>query len=281
MKNHSLIAVCAVLSLTINSLAAMDLAQGPYNLFNPVPRDQMRPFFTDQTAFTLTPFTVDAGHFQAEVDIADYIYDKTRVPGATLRTDGWIFGWSTYKAGLCNSADLEVSIKAYSDITVRDITSTASTRSTGFGDTSISSKINLWGNDGGKTALAVLPYVDVPTSKGNNAYDGGFDVPFLVRLCPKADLGLMTGVTFYKNPAGDLHASFVDSVSVRAKLIDRVVGAAEFYTTVSEETGGWTAFGNVSAGYQVLRDLQVHAGFTFNIHDSLDYNPYIGFTWRY
>jgi len=46
-----------------------------YNLFNPVPREAMRPLITDRPSLTEGPYTVDAGHFQVESDIGTWTHD--------------------------------------------------------------------------------------------------------------------------------------------------------------------------------------------------------------
>jgi hypothetical protein len=40
-----------------------------YSLFNPIPKDQMRPFSIDRPDVTESPISVDAGHFQFEGDL--------------------------------------------------------------------------------------------------------------------------------------------------------------------------------------------------------------------
>src|SRR4051794_40660281 len=47
-----------------------------YSLWNPPPRQLMREFNTDRPDLTESPFTVDAGHFQIEMDILNYSYDR-------------------------------------------------------------------------------------------------------------------------------------------------------------------------------------------------------------
>ena len=47
--------------------AAADKSQ--YTLFNPTPKEQMRPFNTDRPTKSNVPYTVDAGHFQIETDL--------------------------------------------------------------------------------------------------------------------------------------------------------------------------------------------------------------------
>src|SRR6267143_1757097 len=47
-----------------------------YTLFNPAPRELRREMSTDRPDKTESPYTVDAGHFQAEADILSYTYDR-------------------------------------------------------------------------------------------------------------------------------------------------------------------------------------------------------------
>lgn len=45
-----------------------------YNLFNPTPDDQLRPFSTDRPGKSHSSLTVDAGHIQEEGDIWNYTW---------------------------------------------------------------------------------------------------------------------------------------------------------------------------------------------------------------
>src|SRR5687768_12186553 len=176
MKKYRLVPGLILALLTGTSGSAADADKSQYTLLNPTPRDQMRAFSTDATTSTLTPYTVDAGHFQVEANLFDYFYDKEDDTTA----EGWIFGFSTLKVGLCNWSDLEVTFGAlYQDYTVKEHDTGEKTRSSGFGDTLVSSKINLWGNDGGRTSLALLPMVNFPTAGDDTSgYSGGFRVIF-------------------------------------------------------------------------------------------------------
>ena len=46
-----------------------------YTIFNPVPRDLMRELTPDRPDKTESPYTVDAGHFQLEMDFANFTLD--------------------------------------------------------------------------------------------------------------------------------------------------------------------------------------------------------------
>ena len=71
------------------------------------------------------------------------------------------------------------------------------TTQSGIGDFTTRLKINLWGDDGGKTAFALLPFIKFPTSTdnlGNNAVEGGVIFPLAVKLPDDFDLGIGNSV---------------------------------------------------------------------------------------
>jgi len=71
--------------LSIFSLPAMsDETVNPdksdYSLFDPTPDNQMRSFSTDRPPKANSPYTVDAGHFQYETDLAVFGWKYRRCP---------------------------------------------------------------------------------------------------------------------------------------------------------------------------------------------------------
>src|SRR6516225_3561588 len=72
-----------------------------YTLFNPTPKDLMRPFNTDRPTKSNVPYTVDAGHFQYEGDIFIYSFDNTSTPDTQITS--WTVGNPTFKLGLLNN----------------------------------------------------------------------------------------------------------------------------------------------------------------------------------
>src|SRR5271165_7071915 len=75
-----------------------------YNLFNPTPDALMRELSPDRPDKTESPFTVDAGHYQLEMDFANYTYDDSG--GTTTRA--WNVAPFNVKAGLLNNVDLQL-----------------------------------------------------------------------------------------------------------------------------------------------------------------------------
>ena len=95
------------------------------------------------------------------------------------------------KADLYNSVDLQLVVENYVYEQVRAYGVTA--RKSGFGDLTTRLKVNLWGNDGGTTAFAVMPFVKFPTNTaglGNKQVEGGIIFPLAVRFpeCARNDI---------------------------------------------------------------------------------------------
>ena len=156
-----------------------------YWLLYPTPPDQMRSFSTDRPTKSNVPYTVDAGHFQYETDLVNYTHQVT---GST-HTDTLLAPNPTFKVGLTNNADLEVNVPFAGVHTFS--TSGPSSTLWGIGDTFVRSKINLWGNDGGDTAAAVIPYVKAPSAplrnrqwRSGRRFDWTFGVKFAQQLHP-------------------------------------------------------------------------------------------------
>src|SRR3954447_8978655 len=123
-----------------------------YTLFNPTPRSAMREMQTDRPDVTESPFTVDAGHVQIETSFFEYASDAG--------TEEWDVLPTNIKVGVLNNVDVQFVLSPY-----QDISPDKGPHAAGFGDAQLRVKINLWGDDGGNTALALMPYVQFPTGE--------------------------------------------------------------------------------------------------------------------
>jgi hypothetical protein len=65
---------------------------------NPTPIDLRRPYNTDRPSKTDSPYSVGAGVFQIERDVANWTLDYEK----GVRTRTWIIGNSNFKLGLTN-----------------------------------------------------------------------------------------------------------------------------------------------------------------------------------
>jgi hypothetical protein len=253
-----------------------------YNLFNPVPENLMRDLSPDRPDATESAYTVDAGHYQLEMDFANFTYDKT--DGTS--TKAWGAGGFNFKAGLLNNVDLQLIYDNYLNVKTTDSSGKSTTQS-GFGDLTTRMKINLWGDDGGKTAFALLPYVKFPTSTddlGNNAVEGGVIFPLAVSLPCDFDLSLETAVGFFQDENDNLyHEEFIASASLDRQIIGSLSGFLEFFSNFStEQHSSWVGTVDTGLEYLVTKNIQLDLDCYFGVtHAAPDFNPFAGITWRF
>lgn len=261
------------------------ISKGGCNLFHPVPEGLMRDMSTDRPDKTESPFTLDAGHFQIEMDLVSYAYD--RAGGGGTRTDAWAVAPINIKAGLFNDLDLQVVIETWNHVRTKDLTTgKASTRS-GLGDITLRLKKNLWGNDGGRMALAVMPFVKFPTNHdglGNDSVEGGVMVPWAVDLGGDWGIGGMTEVDILRNESGrGNHASFINTLVVGCDFTEKLGAYVEFFSEISAGSGSsWVGTVDIGFTWGVTKNIQLDAGINIGVTRSADdLNPFLGLSWRY
>jgi hypothetical protein len=268
-------------SATAQETNAVPPDKSAYNLFNPVPDDLLRELTPDRPDKTESPYTVDAGHYQLEMDFANCTYNESG--GTTTRA--WNIAPFNFKAGLLDNVDLQFVFDDY--LNVRTESPAAGTTQSGVGDITTRLKINLWGDDGGRTAFALLPFVTFPTTTdglGNHGAEGGVIFPLAVKLPGDFDLGLETAVSCQRDDNGsNYHADFINSITCDHAIIGRLSGYLEFFSDISTEShSGWV--GTVDAGLEFLvtKNVQFDCGCNFGVTEAADdFNPFAGITVRF
>ena len=250
-----------------------------FNLFNAVPANLMRELQPDRPDETETPHTVDAGHFQLEMDFANFTYNST----SHEITRAWSIAPVNLKVGLLNSVDLQFVYDDYLRFPARIGEATKS----GFGDLTTRMKINLWGNDAGETAFALLPYIKFPTSTGgvgNNAVEGGMIFPFAMKLPEDFELGAETAAGVFRN-ANDSghHEEFMDSITVDHTLIGKLSGYLEFFSNVSTERhSDWVGTADVGLEFLMTKNAQLDFGCNIGLTGTADTaHAFAGVTLRF
>ena len=237
-----------------------------YWLLYPTPPDQMRSFSTDRPTKSNVPYTVDAGHFQYETDLVNYTHQVT---GST-HTDTLLAPNPTFKVGLTNNADLEVNVPFAGVHTFRYIAGPSSTL-WGIGDTFVRSKINLWGNDGGDTAAAVIPYVKAPSAPlgiGNGAVEGGLIGPLALNLPNSFILLLVPEIDVLKNSADNgRHGNYVFDVNLSREVIKNVTAYVELWSDYNADpTQKATLMSfDTAVAWVVVPNVQLDVGANFGL----------------
>lgn len=267
-------------SLAFITLASTAFAGAPvaadksdYDLFHPTPRAQMREMSTDRPDQTESPYTVDAGHWQVELDFLNVTLERNR----TERSETWNFAPINLKLGLTNRVDLQMLFDGYT----RERSGGITTR--GWGDLTMRLKVNLWGNDGGSTAAAVMPFVKVPLH-GQGEYEGGIILPLAVELPGGWGMGVMTEVDWLADADGrGHHAEWLNSITFSHDITERLGGYVEFVAVVSTERGApWVGQIDCGLTFAVTDNVQLDAGCNFGITRAApDLQPFLGISLRF
>lgn len=254
-----------------------------YTLFNPAPRDALREFSSDRPDQTESPFTVDAGHVQFEMDFATFTQD--RADGSRART--WNVAPFNVRVGLLNDLELSLVFDSYLHVRTEDRAAHTATTQSGVGNFTARLKLNLWGNDGGKTAFALLPYIKFPTSShglGNRAVEGGLLLPLSIELPRGFGVSLETGASFIQNDdSRAYHAEIVNSISIDHAIVGKLSGYVEFYSSVStQRQQPWVGTVDVGLQFAVTDSVQLDCGCNFGVSKGADdVNPFAGITVRF
>ena len=258
-----------------------------YTLLNPTPRSLLRELSTDRPDKTEGPYTVDAGHFQLEMDLVSYVRDRDKSGGGDTRTETWAVAPVNLKLGLFHDVDLQLAIDTYTNLRTEDLVAGTTDRRSGFGDMTLRLKKNFWGNDGGKTSFAMMPFLKFPTNQhdlGNHAVEGGVIFPLALKLPAGWDMGLMTEVDFLRNETDKgYHASSINSITFGHDIVGNLGGYLEFFSEVSAEDGlPWVGTVDTGLTYGITDNMQLDAGINIGVTEAADdLNLFLGFSWRY
>lgn len=237
-----------------------------YDLFHPVPREKMREMHTDRPDTTESAYTVDVGHLQIEMDFARYSRDSG--------SEAWAFATTNFKLGLTSRLDLQVVVPAFQRVRGG---------AEGFGDLTFRLKANLWGNGGGSTAMAVMPFLKLPTAAdglGNDEVEGGLIIPFAAELPGGWGFGAMLEVDFLADEDGR-YAEWIASATVGRDLIGDLGGFLELVSVASEREG-WAATFNAGLTYALTEDIQLDAGVGFGLTEAAeDFGAFAGMSIRF
>ena len=279
----------ALLSMGIttgSTEGAMASEKSQYHLFNPVPREFMRDMSTDRPDKTESAYTVDAGHYQAELSFIDYVYDRHNPEGEEKNVDTFSVVPMNLKAGLTNNVDFQLVMNPY--IRERTEENSEVERKKGFGDIQARVKINFLGNDGGKTAFAMMPFIKFPTNTdnlGNNAIEGGIFFPLAVELPGEWSMGLMTEFDFNEDPENDDNylTNFINSITFGHQIFGDLNGYIEFFSNITDgNRSGWIGTVDTGLTYALTEDIQLDAGINIGVTRSADdLNPFLGCSVRY
>ena len=268
--------------LTVCPVPLATLAQQPestpgdksrYTLFNPTPREQLRDLSTDRPDTTESAYTVDAGHVQVELSFADLSRDRRN----SDTTETLAVAPVLLKVGLLNNVDLQVGLDPFTHERAKDRAATPAPTSTaeGLGDTIVRLKVNGWGNDGGDTAFAIMPFVKFPSAThalGNGNVEGGLILPMAAALPGDFSLGMMVKFDFIRSAADDRYVvDFVHTATLGHGLVGDLAGYLEYagFANFSHDEP-YRGYFDAGLTYGLSDDIQLDAGLRVGLTPAAD-----------
>lgn len=231
----------------------------------------LRELSTDRPDTTESPYSVDKGHFQFETEVAAF----TRDGGDwTERT----FGELNAKFGLTDSADLQVVMPFHTHVRDGD---------EGYGDTEVRLKYNFWGNDGGDTAMALMPFIKIPTARddlGNGEVEGGLIVPFAFSTLGDWTCAVMAEVDLTSDEDGKGHHLVgLASATASHSITENTAGFLEIVGIFSAETSDDTeAYFNSGMTWAIAETWQLDGGLRVGLTGaSADLSPFVGLSTKF
>jgi hypothetical protein len=271
-----------------------------YTLFNPTPTDSLRVWRTDRAG--VVPYTIDAGHFEVDLNLLTYGFDEQEVlitssfafARTRLSTEAWAYGATLIKVGLANSLDAEVAFVPYQTITLEPQTILFSdngrpvfrrnTRS-GFGDVTSRLKLNIWGNDGGKTALSISGNVKFPTASddlGNGQFEGGPSLEFAAQLPWGFELRIDEFANLFEDNAHARQAYIESLLSLSHQIFGPLEGYFMFNTVAYTTGADWLGEVKLGFNYRLARNIELYTGTYIGVTDrAWDYQPFLGVAARF
>ena len=284
------IGMVAAASLLVPHSQAVGADKSQYWLLNPTPDRLMREMTTDRPDITESPFTVDAGHVQFETTIVGY--SRSAPDQDRTVTDEFEFATTNMRVGITNSAEIDLVWQPYGTVRIRELDPLRILHQSGIGGLNLRAKLNLWGNDSyekpGATALALLPFVMLPTDRHNEISPefvaGGIVVPLAVKLSDKWEVAANVGLVHLRDDAeSSYHTEFLTSVSFSYEWSEKLGTYYEIAGRFNTENSqGDPVVLGTGVTYKLSKNLQLDAGVNVGVTPGADrINPFIGLSARF
>lgn len=230
---------------------------------------EAREMSTDRPDKTESAYTVPQGMWQIEMDLANW----TQNEDGAVETEVLSLAAFNLKYGIGANTDLQLVVTPYTRVEASGPGFSDSV--SGFDDVTVRLKHNVFGNDDGRTAFAIMPFVTLPTADdelgGSDDVTGGVILPYAVALSDTVGMGLMAQVNALKDSNGDYAPEFVLSGTIGMELTERFGAYGELFFSKFDDTGEETqATFDAGVTYSPNEDLQFDVGANFGLNDNSD-----------
>jgi hypothetical protein len=238
----------------------------------------LRELSTDRPDSTESPFTVDRGHVQLEMDVASFT--RNRLDG--VKTTEWVIAPFNVRYGITPEFEAGVFFTPHIHLTEQP-RGGAKTKLRGIGDTVLRGKINLWGNDGGPTAFGMFLDVKLPTAAdglGNDKVEGAITFPFAFELGAGWDAAAMTSVENVHTDEHGRRAVWVNTFTMGREILPDTGVFFEIASAAGD--GAHVATFNCGVTRRFGPNLQLDCGANFGItRTAPDLSFFAGFSRKF
>ena len=223
---------------------------------------QLRDMSTDRPDATESPFTVDVGHVQLEMDVVSHARDREK----GIETEETNFGVINLRFGVSPRTELGVFLTSLTRTKVA-VDGAISQIRKGFGDVILRAKVNAWGNDGGGSAGGMILDLTLPTAAdglGSDRVQGSLFLPVNFDLPAGWTLGAMTGIDLRRDEGeSGYRNALISTATVGHDLTERI---GVFFELTSEAGDGrHVATFNMGLTFRIDPNLQFDAGANLGI----------------
>ncbi|HEX8642989.1 MAG TPA: transporter [Allosphingosinicella sp.] len=245
---------------------------------------ELRDYCPDRPGLGTPPCTIDAGHFDVELGIADWTLDRT----SDSRSETWAVGDMLLRFGLTDSLEAQIGWTAFGHVSSRDLATGSVSRASGVGDVSFALRQNLRNPDGSGFSLAVMPFATLPAGNevlGAGDWTAGLVVPLSYELSGNVQLGFTAQIEAAADDDGaGRHLAYGGVAGLSFSLSDQLGATFEIAATRDEDPSGhateWLA--GLSAGWMAVDDLQLDLGANIGLSEAApDVQLYLGIARRF
>ena len=243
-----------------------------------------RELSADRPDVTESAYTVEPGRLQIEMSFFELSRD--RQAGVEVRELKWLP--VNFKVGVWQQLDLQLLFTPYAEQEQIDAAGNRN-RQHGFGDeTLLRAKINLWGNHSGAHAMAIMPFIKLPTGTNglsNHHVEGGMSLPFAMELSPWLGLAAMVQMELLYDELPDdyvIDQTHTVTFGLTPELFGPMGWFVEYVGVVSELSDAYLASFNSGLTFAVNDNLQLDVAAQWGLNGvSDDLGLLSGLTARY
>ncbi len=226
-----------------------------------------REMRTDRPDTTESAYSVEVGRWQVEAEVASGELDGGE-------WGEWVGMEMNWKYGVGEDVDVQV---------VVPFVTVVSGVGAGVGDVTVRVKRNVLGNDGGRVAMALMPYVALPTGGelGAGGVEGGLIVPVAVGGVWGWETGAMVEAGLVRGDGGGLREEVLVSATAGHELTETSGFFVEAVGVFGGEDG-LEVYGNAGVTWEVRRDWVWDAGVRVGLTAAaVDFSPFVGLSVRF